>query len=97
MINAIQAAGFSDPSPTDPAVKAPPAQPDRAPRRPAPEPPAEAHVRLTIDAAADGPYFVYTLQDRATGRILAQLPRHEVQAIADRPAYAAGDLIKTEV
>lgn len=94
MITAVQPAGFPDPSSTDQAAKPAPIA-DVAKQAP-PEPTPEANVRLTIDASPDGPFFVYTLQDRETGRIIVQLPRHRAEALGDQPSYHPGDLIRAK-
>ena len=67
-----------------------PAAPSAAPA------PRESHVRLLIQKVDAGPY-VYTVLDRATGRVIAQLPSSDVLSLMSDRAYVAGTLVKTKV
>jgi hypothetical protein len=53
--------------------------------------------RLVISEGATTGVFIYTILDRATGEVLAQIPREEVVRIAARPDYTAGQVLDTKV
>ena len=98
MIKPVQALPHPEPLPADAGGRTQEAAPAPKPvAAPAPQSATDRNVRLTIDPASSGPFFVYTLTDRDTGRIIAQLPRQEVAKAAERPDYSAGDVIRTKV
>jgi uncharacterized FlaG/YvyC family protein len=62
-----------------------------APAEPAPQ----SLLRLEIATDRHGG-FVYTLTDRDTGRVVAQIPRESVEQLGSDPNYTAGTVVKTE-
>ena len=60
------------------------------------QPSSAESERLTIQESAEAGVFVYTILDRASGRVLAQIPREEVVQLAARPDYTAGQVINTK-
>jgi len=56
----------------------------------------EADLRLVIERDSDNADFVYRLIDRATGRVVAELPRDQVSKLASEPTYEAGGLVSTK-
>lgn len=70
------------------------AQPSRA--RPAPIGPQESDVRLIIEKQGDTGRYVYTVLDKASGRVIAQIPSADVLKLMSEDAYAAGSLFKTK-
>ena len=52
--------------------------------------------RLLIQEGAEAGIFVYTILDRASGRVLVQIPREEVLQLANRPDYSAGQVVNTK-
>lgn len=78
----------------------PPAR--RQPRRasaPAPQPdpaqPYDPERRLVIRESEEAGSFIYTVIDRASGKVVAETTREEVARMGERADYAAGSLIKT--
>lgn len=73
----------------------PPVRPDHAGKTastaPQERPPS---TRLMIEDV--GGRFVYTVLDRVSGQILAQIPRDELQQLGDLDDYAAGAVIDTQ-
>jgi hypothetical protein len=67
-------------------------------RRPAPEPEADAGSgqRLVIQQDARTGAYVYTVTDRDSGQVVAQVAREDVAKMADKAGYAAGSLIKAK-
>ena len=55
----------------------------------------EDSQRLTISEGPEAGVLIYTILDRASGRVLLQIPRVEVEQIATRPDYTAGTVIDT--
>ncbi len=96
MTPGIDPVGAVDPRPALPARPDPtpapqPASPkaDASARQPAP------YVKLTIGLAPSGDFYVYTLTDTATGRVLVQLPRDQLEGLKQRGDYTAGAVVRT--
>ena len=68
---------------------APAPQPDPA------APPYDPEQRLVIQEIGGGGHFIYTVIDRASGKVVAETTREEVARMSERADYAAGSLIKT--
>jgi hypothetical protein len=73
-------------------------------RKPAPAPesdkdaeadPEERWLAIREGAAQGIP--IYSIQDRASGRVVVQLARADVEEIAQRPDYSAGQVIDTKI
>ncbi len=78
----------------------PPKRTDKDPKKakPAAKPDAEtADQRLVIREGVEQGVFIYTVLDRASGKVMVQLPREDVAQIANRPDYSAGQVIDTKV
>jgi hypothetical protein len=58
---------------------------------------ADADQRLTIREGLDAGAFVYAVVDRASGKVMVQIPREDVDALAQRPDYSAGQVVDTKV
>lgn len=82
-----------DASPSSPHARLEKTVEDGAPKaRAEPEP----NLRLSIDKAEDGLFYVYTIKDRETGRIISQTPRDELARVKDQPGYVAGTVVNTK-
>jgi hypothetical protein len=81
-----------DPASAAPSVSDVPKARAKAP----PIGPKDSDVRLLIQKSDTGRY-VYTVLDRASGRVIAQIPSTDVVRLMDASAYAAGTLFKTKV
>jgi beta-lactamase class A len=81
-------------SSTPPAPPSAPAAPTQSPATAATP---EANQRLVIQESGEVGVFVYTILDRATGRVIVQLPRESVAEMARLSTYAAGQVITTTV
>ncbi len=57
----------------------------------------DATQRLVIKEGAQAGVLIYTILDRVTGDVLAQIPREEVVRISARPDYSAGQVIDTKI
>jgi flagellar protein FlaG len=57
----------------------------------------DSNQRLVIKEGADAGVLIYTILDRVTGEVLAQIPREEVVRISARPDYSAGRVIDTKI
>jgi flagellar protein FlaG len=87
-----------------PVSRVEPTAETKAPVRPEAEAKAKAQTpapqerppstRLMIEDV--GGRFVYTVLDRVTGQVLAQIPRDELQKLGDLDDYAAGAVIDTQ-
>ena len=74
-----------------------PAERERKPAKMIGKPAADADQRLVIrEGTADG-LFVYTILDRASGQVMLQIPREDVEKFAARPDYEAGQVVDTKV
>jgi hypothetical protein len=74
-----------------------PAQGERKPAKMIGKPAADADQRLAIrEGTADG-LFVYTILDRASGQMMAQITREDLAKFAARPDYEAGQVVDTKV
>ena len=73
-----------------------PAPSERPPPAPAAEetPPPDTGQRLTIRAVGDS--YVYTVLDRRSGQVVAEVSRDEVAHMGQMAGYAAGSLIKAK-
>ena len=79
------------PPPPAPANSAAAAKPARTTTKPA----AEDGPRLVIREGAEAGLFVYTIIDRASGLVMAQIPREEVVKLSASPNYQAGQILDT--
>jgi hypothetical protein len=61
------------------------------------KPAIDADQRLVIREGTDNGLFVYAIIDRASGQVMAQIPREEVAKLAARPEYEAGQILDTKV
>ena len=77
--------------PQQPAANEP--QPAARPATPA----ANPDTRLVIQEGTMAGLFIYTILDRASGQVMAQIPREDVQQLAARPDYEAGQVVDTKV
>jgi len=74
-----------------------PIEPERKPAKAIGKPAADADQRLVIrEGTADG-LFIYTILDRASGEVMMQIAREDVDQLAARPDYEAGQVIDTKV
>jgi flagellar protein FlaG len=74
-----------------------PIEPERKPAKTIGKPAADADQRLVIrEGTADG-LFIYTILDRASGEVMLQIPREDLEQLAARPDYEAGQVIDTKV
>ena len=74
---------------------------DRQPKKKAKEigakPDDDADQRLVIREGTEDGLFIYTILDRASGQVMAQIPREEAANLAARPDYEAGQVVDTKV
>jgi hypothetical protein len=70
--------------------------PQQPAESPAPGPAPGSDLRLVIERDAEGAYYIYKLIDRATGAVVAELPREEVQNLAKGEGYTAGTVVRTK-
>jgi hypothetical protein len=75
---------------------------DKDPKKakPVAKPEADAEAadqRLVIREGVERGVFVYTVLDRASGKVMVQLPREEAAQLANRPDYTAGQVVDTKV
>jgi flagellar protein FlaG len=56
-----------------------------------------ADSRLVIREGVEHGIVVYTVLDRISGKVMAQLPREDVAQLASRPDYSAGQVVDTRV
>ena len=61
------------------------------------KPASEADQRLVIREGLEDGLFIYTILDRASGKVMAQIPREDVSQLAARPDYEAGQVVDTKV
>jgi hypothetical protein len=61
------------------------------------KPDNDADQRLMIREATEDGLFIYTILDRATGQVMAQIPREDAANFAARPDYEAGQVVDTTV
>jgi hypothetical protein len=61
------------------------------------KPMTDADQRLVIREGLEDGLFIYTILDRATGKVMAQIPREDVAKLAAEPGYAAGQVVDTKV
>jgi flagellar protein FlaG len=74
-----------------------PAQRERKPAKMIGKPAADADQRLVIREGTEGGLFVYTIVDRASGQVMMQIPREDLDKFAARPDYEAGQVVDTKV
>lgn len=74
--------------------KTPAPRPEPTPNRPRSEAEEAADLRLVIDIDEASGSYVYKTINRATGEVVAQLPREEVLRMRDRSSYEAGQVIR---
>lgn len=77
-----------------------PAKPIERERKPASaivKPPADSDVRLEIKTGTQAGVFIYTIVDRASGQVMAQIPYQDLKNLAARSDYAAGLVVDTKV
>lgn len=60
------------------------------------KPMTDADQRLVIREGLEDGLFIYTILDRATGKVMAQIPREDVAQLADRSGYQAGQVVDTK-
>ncbi len=87
------------PPPATPPVAKPAsadAPPPTAAVTPASKSSSEDSQRLTISEGHEPGVLIYTILDRASGLVLLQIPRPEVEKLANRPDYTAGKVIDTK-
>jgi hypothetical protein len=72
---------------------------DREPKKPRPagRPLIDGDDRLVIRDGVDNGLFVYTIIDRVSGKVMAQIPREELARLAARPDYEAGQVVDTTI
>ena len=74
-----------------------PIESERKPAKAIGKPAADAEQRLVIrEGTADG-LFIYTILDPASGEVMMQIPREELEKFGARPDYEAGQVINTKV
>ena len=74
-----------------------PIEPERKPAKAIGKPAADAHQRLVIrEGTADG-LFIYTILDPASGEVMMQIPREELEKFGARPDFEAGQVVDTKV
>lgn len=56
------------------------------------KPPIDVRLLIEQDHRTGG--LVYRLVDAATGAVIKEIPREEVQAMGDLPSYVAGAVVK---
>jgi flagellar protein FlaG len=61
------------------------------------KPAADADQRLVIQEGTENGLFIYTIIDRLSGQVMAQIPREDVAKLAARPDYEAGQVVDTKV
>jgi hypothetical protein len=61
------------------------------------KPPLDAAQRLVIREGTEDGLFIYTILDRASGKVMVQIPREDLSNFAARPGYEAGQVIDTKV
>ncbi len=61
------------------------------------KPAIDADQRLVIREGTEDGLFVYTIIDRASGQVMAQIAREDVAKLAARPDYEAGQVLDTKV
>jgi hypothetical protein len=74
-----------------------PIQRERKPAKTIGKPVSDADQRLVIREGVEDGLFIYTIIDRASGQVMAQIPREDVAKLAARPDYEAGQVIDTKV
>ena len=74
-----------------------PIERERKPASAIAKPPADSNVQLVIKSGTQAGVFVYTILDRASGQVMAQIPREDVAKLAARPDYEAGQILDTKV
>jgi hypothetical protein len=90
MIDPVKSVTSSSPSTSDRRGQDAPAKP-AAP--PPPQPAAEDQpLRLVIEPTGNAEGYTYKLFDRATGRLLMELPREDANRMGSSPDYAAGQV-----
>ena len=72
---------------------------EREPKKPRPagRPLIDGNDRLVIRDGLDNGLLVYTVIDRVTGKVMAQIPREDLARLAARPDYEAGQVVDTTV
>lgn len=70
---------------------------ERKPAKTIGRPAADADQRLVIREGVEDGLFIYTILDRVSGQVMAQIPREDVAKLAARPDYEAGQVIDTKV
>lgn len=74
-----------------------PIQRERKPAKTIGKPAEDADQRLVIREGLEDGLFIYTIIDRVSGQVMAQIPREDVMKLAARPDYEAGQVIDTKV
>ncbi len=87
----------ASPSPSAKPVEKDPSKATASPPSSNAENQTAENERLVIREGALAGVFIYTILDRASGRVMVQIPREEVMHIANRPDYSAGQVVDTKV
>ena len=74
-----------------------PVERERKPAKAIGKPAADAEQRLVIREGTEDGLFIYTIVDRASGKVMVQIPREDVDKFAARPDYEAGQVLDTKV
>jgi flagellar protein FlaG len=74
-----------------------PIEPEKKPAKMIGKPAADADQRLVIREGTEDGLFVYTILDRASGQVMMQIPREDLEQFAARPDYEAGQVVDTKV
>ena len=61
------------------------------------KPAADAEQRLVIREGTEDGLFIYTILDPASGEVMMQIPREELEKFGARPDYEAGQVVNTKV
>jgi uncharacterized FlaG/YvyC family protein len=61
------------------------------------KPAADAEQRLVIREGTEDGLFIYTILDRASGKVVVQIPREDLAQLANRPDYEAGQIVDTKI
>ena len=74
-----------------------PIQRERKPAKMIGKAAADADQRLVIREGTQDGLFVYTILDRASGQVMMQMTREDLDRFAARPGYEAGQVVDTKV
>jgi pyocin large subunit-like protein len=57
----------------------------------------DADQRLVIREGVEDGLFIYTVIDRSSGKVMAQIPREDAANFSARPDYEAGQVVDTKI